>query len=198
MKLRVPAIDVVVMLRNGAEVLGAGRSAAYLLFTFLGGSTYFFGPIIGAVLMVLAYALFSEVTKAWLLYLGLIFMLMVMYAPGGVASLIMVNARLASQGKLKPLLGSYALLALCLVLALSGTSAIIEMVYRLQLSASDGDVLNYLGLSLNVQALQSWAAAGACMVMGFILFELVRRRFARQWKTVQSTVELHGSSEEHA
>ena len=181
-----------------AEVLGAGRSAAYLLFTFLGGSTYFFGPIIGAVLMVLAYALFSEVTKAWLLYLGLIFMLMVMYAPGGVASLIMVNARLASQGKLKPLLGSYALLALCLVLALSGTSAIIEMVYRLQLSASDGDVLNYLGLSLNVQALQSWAAAGACMVMGFILFELVRRRFARQWKTVQSTVELHGSSEEHA
>ena len=36
-----------------AEVVGAGRSGAYLLFTFLGGATFFFGPIIGAVLMVL-------------------------------------------------------------------------------------------------------------------------------------------------
>ena len=31
-----------------AEVVGAGRSGAYLLFTFLGGATFFFGPIIGA------------------------------------------------------------------------------------------------------------------------------------------------------
>jgi branched-chain amino acid transport system permease protein len=36
-----------------AEVVGAARSGAYLLFTFLGGATFFFGPIIGAVLMVL-------------------------------------------------------------------------------------------------------------------------------------------------
>ena len=32
-------------------------------------------------------------SKAWLLYLGLIFLFMVMYAPGGVASLIMMNLR---------------------------------------------------------------------------------------------------------
>ena len=31
-----------------AEVVGARRSGAYLLFTFLGGATFFFGPIIGA------------------------------------------------------------------------------------------------------------------------------------------------------
>src|SRR5256885_2366346 len=64
------------------------RSGSYLLFTFLGGATFFFGPIIGAVLLVLASVLLSELTKAWLLYLGLVFLLMVMYAPGGVASLI--------------------------------------------------------------------------------------------------------------
>ena len=38
-----------------AEVVSAVRSGAYLLFTFLGGATFFFGPIIGAVLMVLAF-----------------------------------------------------------------------------------------------------------------------------------------------
>ncbi len=76
-----------------AEVVGAQRSGAYLLFTFLGGAIFFFGPIIGAVLMVLALVLLSELTQAWLLYLGLVFTFMVMYAPGGISSLIMMNLR---------------------------------------------------------------------------------------------------------
>jgi len=32
-----------------SEVVGAGRSGGYLLFTFLGGATFFFGPIIGGI-----------------------------------------------------------------------------------------------------------------------------------------------------
>ena len=84
-----------------AEVVGAARSGAYLLFTFLGGAGFFFGPIIGAVLMVLALVLLSELTQAWLLYLGLVFMFMVMYAPGGIASLIMMNLRMHAFGKLR-------------------------------------------------------------------------------------------------
>jgi branched-chain amino acid transport system permease protein len=74
-----------------SETVRGDRSGAYLLFTFLGGATFFFGPIIGGILMVLAFVLLSELTKAWLLYLGLIFLFMVMYAPGGIASLIMMN-----------------------------------------------------------------------------------------------------------
>jgi branched-chain amino acid transport system permease protein len=35
-----PAFEIVT-----AEVVGAARSGAYLLFTFLGGATFFFGPI---------------------------------------------------------------------------------------------------------------------------------------------------------
>ena len=41
----------------------------------------FIGPIIGAVLMVLALVLLSEITQAWLLYMGLVFTFMVMYPP---------------------------------------------------------------------------------------------------------------------
>jgi branched-chain amino acid transport system permease protein len=40
---------------NAADSLVSGiRSGGYLLFTFLGGATFFFGPIIGAVLLVFA------------------------------------------------------------------------------------------------------------------------------------------------
>ncbi len=106
------------------DVVGAGRSGAYLLFTFLGGATFFFGPIIGAVLMVVGFALFSEVTKAWQLYLGLIFMFMVMYAPGGIASLLMMNLRVAAHKKLHRLWRWYALLTATALVMLAGFAAL--------------------------------------------------------------------------
>ncbi|MBA4195840.1 MAG: branched-chain amino acid ABC transporter permease, partial [Comamonadaceae bacterium] len=115
-----------------AEVVSAARSGGYLLFTFLGGATVFFGPIIGGVLMVLAAVLLSELTKAWLLYLGLIFLFMVMVAPGGIASLIMMNLRLASFGRLREVWTAYLALGSTALVALLGAGAMVEMVYHLQ------------------------------------------------------------------
>jgi len=172
-----------------AEVVGAARSGAYLLFTFLGGATFFFGPIIGAVLMVLAFVLFSEFTKAWLLYLGLIFLFMVMYAPGGIASLIMMNVRVAAFGKLKQLLVNYLAMGLTLLVALTGAAAIVEMTYHLQLNSSQGSELTFLGTTLNVATVQSWLGAVVVMLVGAGLFEWARRNFAVKWRRVQEFIE---------
>jgi branched-chain amino acid transport system permease protein len=173
-----------------AEVVGAARSGAYLLFTFLGGATFFFGPIIGAVLMVLAFILFSEFTSAWLLYLGLIFLFMVMYAPGGIASLIMMNMRVAAYGRLKELWINYIPLTLTALLALAGGSAMIEMIYHLQLSSVQGDEVKFLGLVLNARSMVSWLGALAVVLMGVGLFELARRKFAVKWGAIQEFIEL--------
>ena len=172
-----------------AEVVGAARSGAYLLFTFLGGATFFFGPIIGAVLMVVAFVLLSEFTKAWLLYLGGIFLVMVMYAPGGFASLIMMNLRVAVYGKLKGLLGSYAALAVTGLLTFFGLSAMIEMLYHLQLNEALGPVMNFMGVSLNAQSPASWVGAAVLALVGGAAFMVVRRRFAQRWSEVQGEIE---------
>lgn len=172
-----------------AEVVGAARSGAYLLFTFLGGATFFFGPIIGAVLMVVAFVLLSEITKAWLLYLGLVFLLMVMYAPGGIASLIMMNLRVAKFGKLGRVLGWYVLLALTGAVMFFGIAAMIEMVYHAQLNEALGPVMRFLGIELNVQATASWVGAAVVAAVGSGLFEFTRRRFALQWGEVQGEIE---------
>jgi len=172
-----------------AEVVGAGRSGAYLLFTFLGGATFFFGPIIGAVLMVVAFVLLSEVTKAWLLYLGLVFLLMVMYAPGGIASLIMMNLRVAKFGKLGRLLGWYAVLALTGFVTFVGVAAIIEMVYHVQLNEALGSTLKFMGVELDTKSVASWAGALVTAVVGLVPFELTRRRFAVRWGEVQGEIE---------
>jgi branched-chain amino acid transport system permease protein len=172
-----------------AEVVGAARSGAYLLFTFLGGATFFFGPIIGAVLMVLAFVLLSEYTQAWLLYLGLVFLFMVMYAPGGIASLIMMNLRVAAFGKLRQLWVSYLAMAVTVLVLLVGAGAMIEMVYHLQLSTSLGSKLQFMGVTLDAKNLNSWFGAAFVMLTGLGLFELTRRQFLVEWGEIQEYIE---------
>ena len=171
------------------EVVGAARSGAYLLFTFLGGATFFFGPIIGAVMMVLAFVLLSEFTRAWLLYLGLIFLFTVMYAPGGVASLIMMNLRVAKFGRLGDIWVSYLALAITGLVALLGAAAMIEMVYHLQLNATLGSELKFLGLPLDAASLNSWFGSAFILLTGLGLFEAVRRQFLREWGKIQEYIE---------
>jgi branched-chain amino acid transport system permease protein len=172
-----------------AEVVGAGRSGAYLLFTFLGGAVFFFGPIIGAVLMVLALVLLSELTQAWQFYLGLVFLFMVMYAPGGISSLIMMNLRVAQFGKLRQLWTSYLALGGLGFVMLAGAGAMIEMVYHLQLNEALGPKLKFMGASLDAKGFDSWFGAGFVLLVGAGLFELTRREFVRQWGQVQGEIE---------
>ena len=174
---------------NGADSLNVVRSGGYLLFTFLGGATFFFGPIIGAVLLVLASVLLSELSKAWLLYLGLVFMFMVMFAPGGVASLIMMNLRVAKYGKLRRLWTSYLGLTITALLGTLGAACMIEMAYHLQLNAALGPQLDFMGATLNTKAISTWVSAVVIMLVGFGFFELCRRRFARQWSQIQEEIE---------
>ena len=140
-----------------ADVLGSQRSGAYLLFTFLGGSGHFFGPAVGAVLMVLAHVLLSGITKAWLLYVGLVFIAMVVWVPGGVVSLA---GRLCWRDAPR-----YA----AWTLAFTGFAAMVEMVYQLQLLAALGSQLRFLGLLLDATSGLSWAGAVAALGLGTLL-----------------------------
>ena len=172
-----------------AEVVGAGRSGAYLLFTFLGGATFFFGPILGAILMVIAFVLLSEFTKAWLLYLGLVFLFMVIYAPGGFASLLMMNLRVASFGKLRQIGVSYLGLFLTGLVMLMGAGAMIEMIYHLQLNAALGDTLKFMGVTLNAKGIDSWVGSALVMITGLGLFEVTRRHYLHEWGLIQTDIE---------
>ena len=181
-----------------AEVVGPARSGSYLLFTFLGGATFFFGPILGGILMVLAFVLLSEITKAWLLYLGLVFLFMVVYAPGGLAGLIMMNLRIAKTGALKRLLPSYAGLAVAMGLMLAGAGALVEMIYHLQLDAANGPELAFAGWVLNTDSATTWLVSLALLAIGLAVFETVRRRFALIWGDIQTEIAAAQQAKEAA
>jgi branched-chain amino acid transport system permease protein len=172
-----------------AEVVGAQRSGAYLLFTFLGGALFFFGPIIGAVLMVLATVMLSELTKAWLLYLGVVFLVMVMYAPGGISSLIMINLRVAAYGMLRRIWAAYLGLAGTALAVVAALAVIIEMIYHIKLNEALGPTMTFVGIQIDTQSVDAWAGAVFLLITGLGLFEVARREYVRQWSRIQEDIE---------
>ncbi len=68
-----------------ADVLSGQQSGQILLFALLGGIQTAWGAFLGAFLGVFANSYLSHISPAWLLYLGLLFMLVVLYGANGVA-----------------------------------------------------------------------------------------------------------------
>jgi branched-chain amino acid transport system permease protein len=118
-----------------------------------------------------------------------VFLFMVMYAPGGIASLIMMNLRLAKYGKLRGIISAYLALGGTALVAVLGAAAMIEMTYHLQLNAALGPQLTFLGATLDAHSAGSWFGAGFVFVTGLGLFELCRRQFLRQWGEIQEEIE---------
>ncbi len=172
-----------------SENVSTVRSGAYLLFTFLGGVGFFFGPIIGAVIFVLSFVMLSEWTKAWLLYLGIFFLLMVMYAPGGIASLIMMNLRVAKFGKFKRLWAPYAGVVAAGVVLFIGIVSVIEMVYHYQLESSSDARMALFGLTVDTRSVMSWVIVAIIAIVGAVLMRLASRRFANVWGGAQSEIQ---------
>jgi branched-chain amino acid transport system permease protein len=163
------------------EVVGAARSASLLLFTVLGGVGPFYGPILGAVLMVLAQGLLSQLTQAWPLYTGLLFLVFVSLAPGGVAGLIEDYRSRPVQVR-GPLAASGLALAGSALTALLGVAAMVEMAYQLHGGTGGGTRLRLGGAPLDAAALDSWAGAGLLLVTGLVLFEPAWRRARSAWQ----------------
>ena len=172
-----------------SENVSTVRSGAYLLFTFLGGVGFFFGPIIGAVIFVLSFVLLSEITKAWLLYLGIFFLLMVMYAPGGIASLIMMNLRVAKYGKFARLWGPYAAVLGAGIVLFVGLVSLIEMIYHYQLESSGGTTLSLFGVTVDTASAASWIGATAIAAVGAVLMRYASRWFSRMWGSAQAEIQ---------
>ena len=152
------------------EVLSSHRSAMVLVFTLIGGLGSMAGGVIGGVLMVLATVLLSSWTPAWLLYMGLAFVLVLLLMPGGIAGgwMPMVRAGLARP------LG-----ALALALGGVAAAALLEMAYQLRLASTLGPQVDFLGLRLDAHAIGHWSAALALLALGIALGLLSRRSPAR-------------------
>ncbi|TXL67105.1 branched-chain amino acid ABC transporter permease [Zeimonas arvi] len=172
-----------------AENVSALRSGGVLLATFIGGAMFFFGPVLGAVIFVFFAIALSDYTKAWQFYLGVFFVLMVMYAPGGVASLILMNLRVAKYQLFNRLWKPYGWLLAASAVLLVGVIMVIEMSYHLTLNFASGTQMKLFGFQVDAASLGVWAIAAAIVIAGALFFNATRKTFAREWGNVQARIE---------
>ncbi len=152
-----------------ASVVGAAPSGFVLLMTYIGGIAFFIGPIIGAVLMTALQISLSDYTGAWQLYVGLMFVVMVMFAPWGLAGLLLMHQPLAAGGTLRRVLPSYALAAVPVLMLALGAVLLIETAHHLLVKATEGPAMRMLGVAFNANSLAVWAAIAALLVAGGLL-----------------------------
>ncbi|TFV88096.1 branched-chain amino acid ABC transporter permease, partial [Oxalobacteraceae bacterium OM1] len=172
-----------------AENVSAVRSGAILLFTFIGGVGFFFGPIIGAIIGVFLTVMLSDFTKAWQLYLGVFFIMIVMYAPGGVASILMMNLRVAKFGKFRRVFPSMAAVTASAFVAFLGAVIAIEMLYHLTLNSVNGTETSLFGVTVDTAAAPGWIVAGVLILVGGIAFLRTKTTFQKVWGEVNTEIE---------
>jgi branched-chain amino acid transport system permease protein len=166
------------------EAFSAGKSGAVLLFTFLGGTASFYGPVLGGVLMVLATVTLSGLTQGWLLYLGLLFMAMVVWVPGGLASWVQTGGLLMRSGQGLELAAFWLRLMPGAGLLFAGTVVAIEMLYHRQMGAAVGPELQLWGLTLNTALPLTWLAAGLAAAAGALVLVWQRKALAARWHSL--------------
>ena len=133
--------------------------------------------------------LLADYTNAWQFYLGVFFVLMVMYAPGGVASLILMNLRVMRYRLLGRLRGAYSGVLMSALLLAFGLIMIIELGYHLSFESALSSSTTLFGLPFDATAGSTWVLAVGTTLAGALAFEFMRRDFLREWDAVQEEIQ---------
>ena len=152
-----------------ASYLGPQQSGIVLFAAYIGGIGHFIGPVLGAILVTYLQIMLSDVTVIWQLYFGLMFIVVVMFAPGGLAGLLMMHVPLVRARVLHLLMVPYALLLAAASIAGVGAIVIVELTYRLTVKATEGTVIRLFGISLDTESAWPWLLAAALAAGGGFL-----------------------------
>jgi branched-chain amino acid transport system permease protein len=161
--------------------LGALQSGYVLFATFIGGVQYFIGPILGAILVTYLQLGLSNVTPVWELYFGIIFIGIVLFAPSGLAGLIIMHRPLMRAGMLMKIIPSYLVAILPTVALVCGVILVIETVARHLNSEGQGNVINLLGVRLDVTSPATWVMALILTIGGLLFSRVAWRRISHAW-----------------
>jgi branched-chain amino acid transport system permease protein len=170
-------------------------SAQVVLHSFVGGSTIFFGPALGAVAFTLFASLISDLTRSWQLYQGLIFVLVMLYAPNGIGGIVREHVRHWHRLDWSRLAVPYtqgivggALVAAAAVFLIESLSLLFDDSYALMRSNADGGFppFDRFGTQWDPTSPLTWAVPLALFLAGLFLLLRARRKITATWEAIRS------------
>jgi branched-chain amino acid transport system permease protein len=164
------------------DALSAARSGGVLLMVYIGGQGYYLGAILGAIVLTWLQVSLSDYTTAWQLYLGLFFMAIVLYAPGGLAGLIMMHASIVRTRAFAAVLRSYAVALLPALAALAGAAVLLEINYRLSTQPEAGSRMKLFGVVIDAATPWPWLVALVLLAGGYYALRRTWRGVLAAWQ----------------
>ena len=163
------------------DTVAAAKSATALLAAYIGGAGGFFGPILGTVVVVLLQSGVSLLSNAWLLYVGVLFIIMVMFAPGGIVGLIARHEPIARAGRLRDLVGPYARVLPAGLLVVFGFVLLVELTQFTTIGSAQGKAFKVGALTIDPHTLPPWLVGAAVLIAGALWLRHGARRFRARW-----------------
>lgn len=143
--------------------LNAVTSGNVLLMAYIGGLGFFIGPIVGAVVLTLMNSVLSHYTTLWMLYLGIMFVLTVMFLPNGLTGFLMMHRTPWHLGKIRLLIKPY------IVTAIPGTVFALSLVAMVEMAHTSEAEFVFLGASFNSSGVLSWGVLVAIALGSYIV-----------------------------
>jgi branched-chain amino acid transport system permease protein len=177
-----------------AEALGAARSGAVLLMAFIGGIGNFAGPIVGAVVITWLQVSLSDYSTAWQLYLGLFFVIMVLFAPGGLTGLVLMHLPLARARLLHKVLPAYLVAVVPAFVMALGAVFLLEINYRLATSPELGRRTTFFSIPVDMSTPWPWLADVAVLAIGYVGFRRSMRLVAGAWSAAGERLQARAAA----
>jgi branched-chain amino acid transport system permease protein len=177
-----------------AEALGAARSGAVLLMAFIGGIGTFAGPIVGAVVITWLQVSLSDYSTAWQLYLGLFFVIMVLFAPGGLTGLVLMHLPLARARLLHKVLPAYLVAVVPAFVMVLGAVFLLEINYRLATSPELGRKTAFFSIPVDMSTPWPWLAGVAVLAIGYVGFRRSMRLVAGAWSAAGERLQARAAA----
>ncbi|WP_439683727.1 Branched-chain amino acid ABC transporter permease [Cupriavidus oxalaticus] len=111
-------------------VFESSVSAAIVLNSYIGGVKVFLGPALGAALMTFFGYAVSDLTRSWLLYQGIVFVLVMLFMPAGISGLLtwwIAGSKTYGARRLLPIAATFVVATLLLA---GGTVFSVELLQR--------------------------------------------------------------------
>ncbi len=166
------------------DAVAAPLSANALLMAYIGGSMVFAGPVLGAVLITLLQSGVSLMSNSWLIYVGVLFIAMVTFAPTGLAGIIMAHRPIWRAGRLSRLFLPYLRLVMPGIASLAGFVGLVELLSFLTIGAEQGKHMVLFGSTIDVNSSWPWLIAAALLLIGGAWLRRESRSFSRVWEAV--------------
>ena len=180
----------------GFESVSIVQSGQVLFMAFIGGVGHFLGPVIGAIGLTYLDSVLLDITEAWLLYLGVTFSVIVAFAPGGLAGLIVMHGPIARTNKslLLTLIKPYSSAIGSTLIAVIGLIGIIEMLYfKSLISKGEGEVIIFW-TEFNANGITSWLMFSVLILSGIYLCKITYPKAREGWDNAISVVKTEISS----